>query len=209
MRKKIFGIVAISILGLSTFSCSTIANFAGKSISLVLEKGDIIVSTKLSETIWLEPTEKENHVVFLQVKNTSDQDIKVKESIKEALIKGGYQVVDEPSKAFYQMRINILKAGYYDSGEGTIIAKDRYFEFLTDLYITENTDFIVQKQKTGIIGQGNSGADSQSSTIKRKRLDYTTRVHSTATKVNLTQEESINALSAELVKVVSGIFVEQ
>ena len=76
-----------------------------------LEHRTLEVSTKQSETIFLDPVSDNQKTVYLQTKNTSDVDINFKSQLTQALKAKGYQVMNNPNKAHYLVQANVLKAG--------------------------------------------------------------------------------------------------
>jgi hypothetical protein len=75
-----------------------------------LKYKDLEVQTKMSETIFLEPVPMEKRTVWLDVKNTSDQDIDLS-SLAGLIATRGYRVVGNPDQANYWLQINILSVG--------------------------------------------------------------------------------------------------
>ncbi len=71
------------------------------------------VNTKMTNSVFLQPTKPSEKVVYLAVSNTSDQPSM--NSLKPALVQdlrvNGYQVVNDPSKAHYLLQVNVLQAG--------------------------------------------------------------------------------------------------
>ena len=82
-----------------------------------IKKRNLDVQTKMSETIFLEPTEPNQRVIYVDVRNTSDKDINVKESIVSALISHGYTVTTSPQKANFMLQANVLQVGKTDLRE--------------------------------------------------------------------------------------------
>ena len=76
-----------------------------------IEHGHLEISTKLSETVFLNPVVDSQKTVFVSVKNTSDQDINVEPALKSSFKAHGYQVVNTPNSAHYLLQANILKVG--------------------------------------------------------------------------------------------------
>ncbi|WP_419421556.1 complement resistance protein TraT (plasmid) [Legionella sp. D16C41] len=76
-----------------------------------LEHGSLQVSTKQSETVFLDPVSKAQKTIYLSIKNTSAEDVDIMPELKFALNKQGYQVVNNPNRAHYLLQANILKVG--------------------------------------------------------------------------------------------------
>lgn len=76
-----------------------------------LEHGSLQVSTKQSETVFLDPVQNTKKTVYVAVKNTSDEEVDISSKLKTALNNQGYQVLSEPNQAHYLLQANILKVG--------------------------------------------------------------------------------------------------
>nr|WP_131784080.1 complement resistance protein TraT [Legionella gresilensis] len=76
-----------------------------------LEHGSLQVSTKQSETVFLDPVSGTQKTIHLSIKNTSAEEVDITHRLKLALIKQGYQVVNNPNSAHYLLQANILKVG--------------------------------------------------------------------------------------------------
>lgn len=76
-----------------------------------LEHGNLSTSTKMSETIFLDPVSNRQKTVYVSVKNTSDQKINFSKSLAQALESHGYKVVNNPDSAHYLVQANVLKVG--------------------------------------------------------------------------------------------------
>ena len=75
------------------------------------EHGHLETSTKLSETVFLNPVSDSQKTVFVSVKNTSDQEINVESALKSSFKAHGYRVMSEPNAAHYMLQANIVKVG--------------------------------------------------------------------------------------------------
>ena len=76
-----------------------------------LEHGSLQVSTKQSETIFLDPVSNAQKTVYVSVKNTSDEEIDIAPHLKTTLSSHGYKVVNNPNSAHYLLQANVLKVG--------------------------------------------------------------------------------------------------
>lgn len=77
----------------------------------VLEHRTLEVSTKQSETVFLEPVSKAQKTIYVSIKNTSDESVDITPQLKTALSNQGYRVVNQPNLAHYLLQANILKVG--------------------------------------------------------------------------------------------------
>lgn len=82
-----------------------------------IKKRNLDVQTKMSETIFLEPVVPERRIIYIDVRNTSDKEMNVKEPIIRALKSHGYIVTDNPQEANYTLQANILQVAKADLRE--------------------------------------------------------------------------------------------
>ena len=77
----------------------------------VLEHGSLNVSTRQSDTVFLDPVSNAQKTVYVSVKNTSDEEVDIAPQLKTALNSHGYKVVNDPNSAHYLLQANVLKVG--------------------------------------------------------------------------------------------------
>lgn len=109
--------IAKSFLIVGMFSMVTIQFTGCDAAHTAIKKRNLDVQTKMSETIFLEPTEPDKKVIFVDVRNTSDKEIAVKDIITNALISRGYTITTSPQKAYFMLQINVLQVGKIDLRE--------------------------------------------------------------------------------------------
>lgn len=79
---------------------------------LAITKGDLDVQTKMSATIFLDPVGPEQRTVYVQIRNTSDnQGFNMTPLVVAKLKEKGYRVVDDPNAAKYFLQANVLYVG--------------------------------------------------------------------------------------------------
>ncbi|HIF0232798.1 TPA: complement resistance protein TraT [Legionella pneumophila] len=76
-----------------------------------LEHSRLQVSTHQSNTIFLEPVPKTQKTVYLSIKNTSDEEVNITDSLTQALRDKGYTRVSNPLQAHYLLQANVLRVG--------------------------------------------------------------------------------------------------
>ena len=96
-----YSVIAGSIITLAGCSATQTA----------LEHRTLEVSTKQSATIFLDPVSKSQKTIFIAIKNTSDQTIKITPQLKAALSARGYHITSHPNHAHYLLQANILTGG--------------------------------------------------------------------------------------------------
>jgi hypothetical protein len=100
-------------------SAAAIAAIASASLltgcaatQVAISKHDLDVQTKMSDTIFLDPTPESKRTVFVQVRNTSDRaDFDINQDVSAAIAAKGYRVVNDPDKAQFILQANILQVG--------------------------------------------------------------------------------------------------
>jgi hypothetical protein len=112
MEKKGLSMQANNTVTYNILLVSAIAVLTGcAATQTALEHRKLEVSTKQSETLFLEPVSKADKSVYVSVKNTSDETINITPQLKEALSNQGYKVVKTPNQAHYLLQANVLKVG--------------------------------------------------------------------------------------------------
>jgi outer membrane lipoprotein SlyB len=111
MRSKTLQLFTLVFFSVYLGGCSAIYTSMAKS--------DLQSQTKMSRTIFLEPTAPQNRTVFVQIRNTSDQPaFSLESQIKEKLIHRGYQVTDDPEQANYWLQANVRRVTQDDGQYG-------------------------------------------------------------------------------------------
>lgn len=101
--------------------------FSGCSaMKTAIKKRDLDVQTKMSQTIFLEPVAPENKIVYLDMRNTSDKEMNVRNDIETAFKNKGYKITLNPSEATYMLQGNILKVGKSDIRETQAYANSSF-----------------------------------------------------------------------------------
>ena len=92
----------------------------GKSIDgkkVEITKKDIHIKTKMTKTIFLEPTSPRQQIVYFKFKNTSDEQLQITNEVEKALEKKGFKITHDPTKANFVIQANLLKIGQVDLNE--------------------------------------------------------------------------------------------
>lgn len=104
----------VLVLGVSFSGCS--------AMKTAIQKRDLDVQTKMSQTIFLEPVSADNKIIYLDIRNTSDKEMNVKNTIETAFKNKGYRITLNPNEATYMLQGNILKVGKSDIRESQSFA---------------------------------------------------------------------------------------
>jgi hypothetical protein len=99
---------------LSAFASTSLLSGCAAT-TVAIEKRNLDVQTKMSATIFLDPTSDANKTIFVQVRNTSDQPaFDIASDVTAAIVAKGYRVVSDPDKAHFILQANILQVGKAD-----------------------------------------------------------------------------------------------
>jgi hypothetical protein len=108
--KKIFNFVTIVFLVSFLSSCS--------AIDKEMKHGKLEVSTKMSDTIFLDPVGGDKRTIFVKIMNTSGSDItQIEKELRAALVAKDYRIVHDPEQAHYVLQANILQVGKVKDGD--------------------------------------------------------------------------------------------
>ena len=107
LRKSFSSLLLLLLTGIALSGCSTTAT--------LIEKRNLDVQTKMSDSIFLDPVSPSKQTVFLQVRNTSDKaDFSLDDSLRAAIEGRGWRLVNDPEAANFMLQINILSVGQSD-----------------------------------------------------------------------------------------------
>lgn len=74
-----------------------------------IAKRELDVQTQMSDTVFLDPVSPDKKIIFIQVRNTSDQPtFDVESSVKNAITARGYRFTSDPDGAHYWLLANVL-----------------------------------------------------------------------------------------------------
>lgn len=215
--KRVLKLFVLPMLLLFLSSCG--------SLETIIFKNDLSVKTQMTDTILLEPVEPHQRTIYVEIKNTTGKKLNITKKIEEILTEKGYKVLKSPGKSHYWMRVNILRVDEHDAQKSRDyyytdytaveagldmlarnLVKDKYYEMITDIAISERTKYSVNKYTSNSTKQGRSGSRVTTSASQKFQDDYFTRVISVINKANLKFEEAVPQLEQELAEVISGIF---
>ena len=198
---------------------STIALLSGCSGTYTrMANSDLEITTNMNKTIWLNPTVPENTKIFVQVRNTSDNQNfnDLNGYITRALEYKGYQITTNPANANFILQANVLRAISINSamdaqndaviagtGVGLAVANKNdglagvgagLAAGLATMYFDANTKDITYNVQTDIrITEGKNNAQTTMLTVNAKR-------------VNLTPEEASTQIKQRIANSLAGLF---
>lgn len=113
MNRTFAGMVGFG-LGLVVLGLTSLQLSGCGAAHTMVKKRNLDVQTKMSETIFLEPVAPAKRTIFVDIRNTSDKELPVKEMILQRIRASGYTLVDDPDQANFMLQANILQAGRSD-----------------------------------------------------------------------------------------------
>lgn len=96
----------VTLAGLMVFSM-ILSGCAAVHTSIA--KKDLDVQTKMSDTIFLDPVEPEQKIIYLNVRNTSDKaNFDIAGPVARVLEGKGYTITNNPKVAYYWLQVSVL-----------------------------------------------------------------------------------------------------
>ena len=200
---------------------STIALLSGCSGTYTrMANSDLEITTNMNKTIWLNPTVPENTKIFVQVRNTSDNQNfnDLNGYITRALEYKGYQITTNPADANFVLQANVVRAISINrssamdaqndaviagTGVGLAVANKNdglagvgagLAAGLATMYFDANTKDITYNVQTDIrITEGKNNAQTTMLTVNAKR-------------VNLTPEDASAQIKQRIANSLAGLF---
>jgi hypothetical protein len=88
--------------------------FGCAATQVALEKRNLDVQTRMSETIFFDPVGPNKKTIFIDVKNTSDKEINIVQDLSAAVAAKGYKIIQDPNQAHFMLQANILSVAKTD-----------------------------------------------------------------------------------------------
>lgn len=102
--KKLITPSIIAFLGFGLVGCG--------ATSALINHSSLDVNSKMSDTIFLDPIPQNKQNVYLQVKNTTSEDLKgITSELTKNFTNAGWTIVKDQSKANNIVQVNVLQAG--------------------------------------------------------------------------------------------------
>lgn len=103
-KAKTIGLITTAaIVGVQLTGCA--------AISTAIHHGSLTTESKMSESIFLDPVSTKDKTIYVQVKDTSGQDVKLKDALVAQLQGQGWDVVHDVDKAHDMVQVNVLQVG--------------------------------------------------------------------------------------------------
>jgi len=208
---------------------TTLAMLGGCAATQVaVSKRELDVQARTSTAIFVDAVARDNRTVFLDVRSgVMEFDRRAFATfVREQFAQNdnGYKLVDDPDKAQYQMQVYVLnlekasptaaetalRQGYvgdYDEKEQVSReALDLDFDGKVDQVNYYEKGVIVRKDTQISTKVADAGGSTQRVSEARDRKEYTTRIVTTANKVNLKLEQAQDLMFRKTAYAMSGFF---
>lgn len=100
-------ILLLSVLSISYALCAGCA-----AVGTSVKHASLDTQTKMSKTVFLDPVPNQQKTIYVQTHNTTDKpDFTIKSELVSKLQAKGYRVVDNVAQAHYLLQVNLLQVG--------------------------------------------------------------------------------------------------
>ena len=129
------------------------------ALNTSISKRNLVVETKMSDSLFLDPAGNKNRSVYLEIRNsTGKQKLDLYNPIKWELLEKGFRVIDDPETAHYWLRANVLSVGKSDPRKARSILNAGYGGALTGLLIGSSGVGVATRSWVGAGAGGLAGA---------------------------------------------------
>ena len=144
---------------IGTALVTSIVNLTGCSeTGLMMSKNSVQTSTRMSDTIFLEPAEPNQKVAFIDIKNTTDNpNLNINEVVKNNIAARGYKITNSPKQAHYLIQANILQAGKFTKEKANTVLKGGYGSAIEGAAVGAGIGALIGKRDS-TLGGGIAGA---------------------------------------------------
>jgi hypothetical protein len=139
---------------IGTIVITGVINLGGCSeTGMMMANTDVSSSTKMSDTIFLEPAEPSQRVVYVDIKNTTDNsNLNINEIVKKNIVAKGYKITNSPKAAYYLVQANILQAGKFNKEKADKVLRGGYGSALEGGLIGAGIGKLVNRRDSAIGG---------------------------------------------------------
>ncbi len=193
------------------------------AVGTAVSHGSLQTKTMMSTSVFLDPVPDHDKVIYVQVRNTTDQPtFQIQGALSEALADKGYTVTTHFEKAYYVLQVNILSigktsqtaaqemmgSGYGGALEGAVagalIGGSTGNHAVAGGLIGGVAGTIIDNAVKDVTYAGITDVKITVNTQPKKV--FATRIATTADKVNLSFADAQTSIEAGLVNSISGIF---
>ena len=194
------------------------------AIGTAVRHGTLRSQTLMGKSVFLNPISNSQRTIYVQVHNTTDKNISIQSGLTDAIRAKGYTIMNNPKNAHYLLQVNILQLGRTSKSAAQEMMKTGYGGAMEGavsgalLAADTGNDAVVGGVGGGIVSTvvDNAVQDVLISGIVDIKITehvkghkpkiYTTRIGTTADKVNLAFATARPSLEKNLTKSISGIF---
>ncbi|MBK2125049.1 complement resistance protein TraT [Fangia hongkongensis] len=99
----------LAIVGCAAFMGSQLAGCT--AIGTAIQHRNLETESKMSQTIFLDPVSQKDKTIYVQVRDTSGQDVNLKDALIACLKGQGWKVVNDVDQAHDMVQVNVLQVG--------------------------------------------------------------------------------------------------
>ena len=193
------------------------------AVGTAVSHASLQTKTMMSQSVFLDPVPDHDKVIYVQVRNTTDQpSFQIQDALSEALAGKGYKVTTNFEKAYYVLQVNILSIGKTSqtaaqemmgsgyggalegAASGALISGSMGGNPIAGGLIGGVAGSIIDNAVKDVTYAGITDVKITVNTPSKKV--FTTRIATTADKVNLSFADAQVSIEAGLTNSISGIF---
>lgn len=139
---------------IGTIAITGVINLTGCSeAGMMMTNSEVSSTTKMSDTIFLDPAEPHERVVFVDIKNTTDNpNLNINELVKNRIAAKGYKITNSPKQAHYLIQANILQAGKYNKEKTDALLRGGYGSAIEGGLIGAGIGTLINRRDSAIGG---------------------------------------------------------
>ena len=97
---KVLGLGVSAVVILNTTGCTALMTY--------INHRNLDTHSKMSNSIFLDPTVENKKTVYVQVRNTTDKEVELKDDLVKDLKAHGWMISKDPKKAYNMVQVNVL-----------------------------------------------------------------------------------------------------
>ncbi|MDA0910330.1 MAG: complement resistance protein TraT [Proteobacteria bacterium] len=105
-NKKVLNTLKVAVTGAIVMQITSCA-----AISTAIHHGSLKTQSKMSQSIFLDPISDKDKTIYVQVKDTTGQDVDLKKTLTSDLASKGWAVTNDIDKAHNMVQVNVLQVG--------------------------------------------------------------------------------------------------
>ncbi len=155
--------------------CLSVSSFLAScaATQTALEYRNLETTSKLSQTVFLNPVTDNQKTIFLQIKNTSSKPLTIDPILVRGLTLKGYQVLSNPNKAHYWLQVNIKSIEKMNANESQSALLGGYGSVLGSIGAGASLGALSHHNQGVLVGGLAGGLASIAADALIKNVNYT------------------------------------